>query len=66
MFHKDIVLSVVVWYSVGLATIRSQVPFPGGDFHWPTHLARVLEAESREISISCKNLFLNGCKINNF
>ena len=24
------------------------------------------EAESREISISCKNLFLNRCKINMF
>ena len=40
------------------------------DIYWSTHLGLVLMssqvAESKEISISCKNLFLNRCKINMF
>ena len=33
---------------------------------WPEYWCSSQEAESREISISCKNLFLNRCKINMF
>ena len=55
--------------------IRSQVRFPGAGVNLGTfvdpHIRREYwcssqEAESREISVSCKNFFLNQCEINMF
>ena len=37
-----------------------------GPHIWREYWCSSKEAESREISISCKNLFLNRCKINMF
>ena len=37
-----------------------------GPHIWREYWCSSQEAESREISISCKNLFLNRCKINIF
>ena len=41
-----------------------------GSYDWETltlpHDPRHQEAESREISLTCKNLFPNHCKISNF
>ena len=59
------VVTVVARYSVGLASLGSifgsRCQFL--DFHWPS--CSTQEAESREIStFSCKNLFLNGYKMN--
>ena len=54
--------------------VPSSIPGSGcqlWDFFIGPHIRREYwcssqEAESREISISCKNLFLNRCKINMF
>ena len=63
--------SIVVWqkpiYSLSVNKIVCQL----WDFFIGPHIRREYwcssqEAESREISISCKNLFLNRCKINMF
>ena len=70
-----IVVSIVLRQSISLAILRSQVRFPEagvnfGIFIGPhirrKHWGSFQEAESREISRSCKNLFLNRCKINTF
>ena len=62
-------------WSVGLALIRTRVRFPGagvnlgifiGPHIRPEYLCSSQEAESREISICCKNLFLVRCKIDMF
>ena len=68
-----LVVSVVMWQSVGLTIIKPRhVQFPGAGVHrdfispyiqlenWCSYQ----EAQSKGISISCDNLYLNQCKIN--
>ena len=67
-FSKQTVVSVVV--RPRNHDVPSSIPRSGCqllDFHWPTHYwCSSMKAKSRENRISCKNLFINRCKIDMF